>query len=151
MIGRVDGLTPLTYDRLLAWHEAHPDAYIVTDVKVRNVEGLSVLAEKFDRRRVIPQIYSFEEYDPAKALGYPSLILTLYRLSKPDAEVVDFVRKHPLLSVTMPKDFALTSTLPKELRALKTNVCLHTVNRIDAGKYSPVGNVCYYTDDLEPR
>jgi hypothetical protein len=146
----VDGLTPLTYKRLLTWHKEHPDAYLVTDIKVRNLDGLAELAKQFDQRRIVPQIYQMEEYQPAKELGYDKVILTLYRLTKPDAEVLAFARNHPLLAVTMPKDFALKSSLPRDLAKARIPVCLHTVNAKDEQGYRSIRSPCLYTDDLVP-
>lgn len=99
--------TAVTLDSLATWLNAHPDVYIVTDIKENNVGVLRQIVEKHPEivPRLIPQIYGYEEYAPVRAMGYANIILTLYRLptyeDKADAKKnAEFAKTHGLLAVT---------------------------------------------------
>lgn len=50
------GMTPMALDGLADWSEAHPDAFIITDIKEDNLAGLALLARRHPSMvaRVIP-------------------------------------------------------------------------------------------------
>ncbi len=66
------GLTPITPERLAVWLAAHPDAWLVTDIKRDNARALNRLAEVLGdlKARVLAQTFSLEEVRLARALGY---------------------------------------------------------------------------------
>lgn len=99
--------TSVTLDSLVAWLNAHPDVYIITDIKEDNVGVLRQIAGKHPEimPRLIPQIYQYDEYAPVRAMGYSNIILTLYRLPTYEDKVntkqnVRFALRCGLLAVT---------------------------------------------------
>ena len=106
-IGDYHSFTPA---KLLDWLNAHPGAMIVTDVKEDNVAAMTWLVEHYPalRDRLIVQIYDFDEYAAMEALGYPYIILTMYRISWQDYHDLDklgeFIRTSNILAVTMAAD-----------------------------------------------
>jgi glycerophosphoryl diester phosphodiesterase len=150
---RHDGFTPMTLPELLAWLEAHPDAWIVTDVKERNVDGLARIAASARglRSRFVPQIYEQSELERARALGFEDVIFTLYRTAASDDDVVRFAAESDLFAVTMPAERALGTDLPSRIRDLGVPVYAHTVNDADIErKLLARGVTGLYTDFL-PR
>lgn len=81
-IRTMNGYTSLTVSVLAEWMRAHPTVMIVTDIKERNVEGAKYLAEHCPDLlgRFVVQIYSREQYEEIRALGYSHIWLTLYQL-----------------------------------------------------------------------
>jgi hypothetical protein len=67
---------------LMRWLDAHPRVSVVTDFKSDNLSGLALLRLLAGERagRFIPQIYAPGEFAPVVAMGYPTPILTAYRL-----------------------------------------------------------------------
>lgn len=123
---------------LMAWLDAHPGTFIVTDFKTDNVSGLAKLKQLAGNRlpRFIPQIYTPDEYAPVVAMGYPAPILTIYRIG--DTGWQQAANALPLRAVTMPY-------ARRELaRGLNKPVFLHTVNEPVAGDFG------LYTDCLVP-
>ena len=125
--------TQLTLDRLNRWLDHHPDAFIITDIKSRNIAGLGKIRASDERnvKRFIPQIYSPDEFEPARALGFEKIILTLYRTRMRDDKVLQFCRKHKPFAVTLWAERALRSELPRNLSNTGTRVFAHTVNDTD--------------------
>lgn len=147
------GFTPLDVAGLDAWVSAHQGARIVSDVKGRNVEALRSVARSHPSlaRRLVPQIYGWEEYEPVRSMGYLSVILTLYLSEATDDEVVAFAATHKLLAVTMWAARARTGHFVERLAAIGVPVYVHTVN--DWTKVEPLfaqGVHGIYTDTLEP-
>jgi phosphoglycerol transferase MdoB-like AlkP superfamily enzyme len=145
----INNWTQLTPDILSQWMETHHDAYIVTDIKSNNIEGLRYLSDTFPHliNRIIPQIYKPEEYEPVKELGYENIIFTLY-LMRDKEEILDFEHLDELLAVTMPEATAHTD-LPKKLNDRGVYVYAHTIN--DMEKVSALienGVSGFYTDSL---
>ncbi len=148
---RHDGLTPMALAQLLDWLGDHPDASIVTDVKDRNIEGLSAIAEAAGdlRDRFIPQIYHRSEFEAARALGFDDVIFTLYRSDATDDEVVAFAGENELLAVTLPDWRARKSTIAWRLGHVGTPTYAHTVNDPEkARRLRARGVTGLYTDHL---
>ncbi len=87
-----NNLTPISFAELVDWLRAHPAARIVTDVKDDNLRALEEIATDYAEMldRIIPQIYTFEEYEPVWEMGYRNIILTLYVKNYPDEPVLGF-------------------------------------------------------------
>ena len=148
----INNLTQLTLPELSDWLKRHRNAFIVTDIKQNNLKGLEQISQRYSvmRRQIIPQIYSFDEYDPAKGLGFDNLILTLYTADYSDDLLLEFLSTHPVLAVTMPISRAQTG-LPEKLDQLDIFVYAHTVNqkeRVERLKAKDVDG--FYTDLLKP-
>ena len=149
----VHGLKQLAFQDLAEWLLKHPDAYVVTDIKNRNINGLELISTKHAhvRDRIIPQIYYFEEYDKVTAMGFKNVILTLYRSSYEDDLVLDFAERHVLLAITMPINRSRTR-LPRELETIGVFVYTHTVNDIAVeNELKDISVDGSYTDFLEPQ
>lgn len=124
-------LTLMDLDDLTNWLRTKEDVYIVTDAKADNLEFLRLVSEshKDIQDQIIPQIYSFEEYEPAKNMGYDNIILTLYKSFAQDEEVIKFLKENPVFAVTVNIDKAY-SQLPRQLKDLGIFVYAHTVNEL---------------------
>ena len=98
--------------------------------------------------QIIPQIYTFKEYNEVKALGYKNIILTLYKIKSSDREIIDFVKSNELYAVTISRS-RLDSKLFKELKKTNVKLFTHTVNSMDElKKYREKGVVGFYSDVL---
>lgn len=73
-----------TANSLAEWMRKNPTAYIVTDVKGKNIDALKIILQTFPdaKTRVIPQIYDPINLAVIKDLGFEKIIWTLYRFSK---------------------------------------------------------------------
>ncbi len=146
------GLTQLTLDDAMRWLAAHPDAFIVTDVKEHNLATLEAIATGYPklRRRIVPQIYRFREERPVRNLGFDHVIITLYVKNYSNFAITHFLASRRVLAVTMPVARA-DSGLAARLNALGFFVYAHTVNseaECTRLKRAGVGGV--YTDSLPP-
>ena len=126
-------LTLMDLEDVAGWLRLKEDAYIVTDVKNRNIEFLQLVARDYSdvKNQMIPQIYSFAEYAKVKAMGYENIILTLYRTSYTDEEIMKFVAKNNVFAITMPIERGQTK-LPMKLKEKGIFTYVHTVNSLDS-------------------
>lgn len=122
-------LTLMDLDDLANWLRTKKDVFIVTDVKTDNLEFLSLVSQSYEdiQNQIIPQIYSFEEYEPAKEMGYDNIILTSYKSFANDDEIIEFVKENPVFAVTLDVNRAY-SQLPRQLNDLDVFTYAHTVN-----------------------
>ena len=147
----INDYTVLTLPRISKWLKTHPGAYIITDIKDKNIEGLKYIADNYknDISRYIPQIYFIKEYKEAKNLGFKNIILTLYLNNRSPEKLAEFVDHNKLFAITMPlvkKDYKKILNLMKERNQfiyVHTYNNKETVNKILA---TPVDGV--YTDFL---
>ena len=67
----------------MQWFADHPQAFLVTDVKERNLDALEHIGSNYPQflTRIIPQIYQPSEYTIVRELGFEKIIWTLYKLS----------------------------------------------------------------------
>ncbi|MGI6778913.1 MAG: glycerophosphodiester phosphodiesterase family protein [Acetivibrionales bacterium] len=150
---RIDGFTQMSINDLALWMKYYPDAYIITDIKERNIDALKIIKQRYPEitDRIIPQIYFFNEYEPVKGLGYENIILTLYKANYDDLSVIDFAQKNKLFAVTMPESRAYTY-LPLVLDHKGVYTYVHTVN--DNKKQNVLRNQFHvdgiYTDFIVP-
>ncbi len=143
-----------TLEGLAVWMSNNSDAYIVTDIKGDNYKALKMILEILPdaERRVIPQIYSPENFQDIKRLGYEQIIWTLYRYSGTNKQVIDWVGKfYGPVSIAMPADRGM-SALPMELRNRGILTYVHTINsEKQRDKYvDNFGVTEIYTDILDP-
>ncbi len=144
-------LTVLDLADVANWLTHKPDPFIITDVKDNNYEILKYISENHYavQQRFIPQIYSIEEYEAVKALGYDKIILTLYKSTNTEEEILDFVSKNKIFGVTMHYNNAY-GDFPAKLKALGTKVYIHTVNELNIfEELHPNGVSGIYTDYFE--
>lgn len=148
-----DGLTQMALEDLYAWLGTHEDAYVVTDVKNRNLDALRVIAETAGelKSRFIPQIYDFSEFAPARGLGFRDVIFTVYRSKATPLEVFSFGMENELFAITLPEKWALALPLARLLEMNGVFVYAHTVNSLDIWRELQAAGVSgIYTDDLTP-
>ncbi|MCH6561106.1 MAG: hypothetical protein IH800_01640 [Myxococcales bacterium] len=148
-----DGLTQMTLEDLYEWLRRHEDAHIVTDVKVQNLVALWVIAKTAGslKERFIPQVDQFGELGSVRALGFENVIFTVYRTRATPSQVLSFGSNNDLFAVTMPWEWALSLSLPQELRKRGVFVYAHTVNSLDVWReLQGVGVSGIYTDFLTP-
>lgn len=146
------GLRPLTWDLVAEWLRRHPDAYLVTDVKGDNLGVLAHVAGSRDLLpRIVPQVYSFAEYRPARALGFSRIFLTLYRIEWGTWSVLRFLRSHPVAGLVCEPARVRRGGLGLRARALGVPVFAHTINDPDeAAALERLGVDGVYTDHLAP-
>ena len=148
-------LTLLDAAGLKKWMDSHDDCYIITDVKVsHNAAVLRKLKQELGKasERLIPQIYSTEQYDEVRALGFSNIILTVYKMDADGEKLSAFIRDHELWAVTI----AFSRLTEEFLGAVKsagrdTAVYAHTVNTLsDFENWKPLGLTGIYTDYFVP-
>ncbi|MBR1457375.1 MAG: hypothetical protein IJ594_09510 [Oscillospiraceae bacterium] len=97
--------TPMTADDLVDFMRRHEELLIVADTMDDDVEVYKRLAECYPdvMDRFIVQIYHEREYDPIRALGFTSVIYTLYNADEQELEIANlmrFVNGHELVGLT---------------------------------------------------
>ena len=133
------GLTHLTFFELIDWLEEHKDTIIITDIKTDNIKALKYIADEFPEyiQNFIPQVYNIEEYHKVVSLGYPYIMLTLYKVFLTDKEVLNFCKDNPeIYAIVMPEVRGYTK-LPSKIKELskdKIKVYVHTVNEVSEHK-----------------
>ena len=146
------GLTQLSLEDVLRWAKTKNDAYIVTDVKSDNIKALIEIDRNFAEwnQHVIPQVYNFSEYREALTLGFPRVILTIFRMRIDPAELLAFALKASAFAVTMPWQVAQTG-LAYQLYRNNIWVYAHTVNELEHFiNLRKIGVYGVYTDYIAP-
>lgn len=146
------GLTQLSLENVLRWAKTKNDAHIVTDLKSDNIKALLEIKKKFAewKQHVIPQTYNYSEYREALSLGFPRVILTIYRMRIDPAELLDFALQEAPFAVTMPWQVAETG-LAYQLYRNNIRVYAHTVNDFNHFlNLRRLGVFGIYTDYIAP-
>lgn len=143
---------PCTLDTLADWMRATPHARLVTDVKGDTLSALARFAATHPDlvARTVPQIYDPAEAAPARALGFETLIWTLYRFGGSDSAVLARLAEVRPAAVTMPVERSRRG-LGARLRARGMAAYVHTINEAEAARWHRargVGGI--YTDTLAP-
>lgn len=135
---------------LLEWLKENKNVRIITDIKDDNIKGLTYIARYAGdvQHRVIPQIFTFEEYEQVKDLGFEDVLLTLYKTPYSVDEVKQFINEdHPLYGLVINKNKVL-SFMP-ELINEDLFVYAHTVNDLTTVyQLKEQGVKGFYTDYL---
>jgi glycerophosphoryl diester phosphodiesterase len=121
--------TNCTGASLRQWMMENPGAVVVTDVKDDNLRALALIRQQLPDAdtRVIPQIYTPDEFERVRAMGFRRIILTLYRMRGSPRELAEAARRFEYFAVTMPKKRA--GQLLPLLHNTPIPVYVHTVNR----------------------
>lgn len=124
-------LTLLEFGEVIEWFEKKEDVFLVTDTKGDNKKLLTYIIENHKKSldKIIPQVYSFEEYYLAKDMGFDNIILTLYRSNYSDEEIVEFAKENEIFAITMPIARG-HSTLPMKLKEIDVFTYVHTINEL---------------------
>ena len=148
-----EGLTQMTLSDLYVWMLEHDDAYLVTDVKERNLDALRLIAKTSQalKERFIPQVYRLGQFFQARDLGFRDVILTLYRIEETPESVFDFATEQNLFAVTMPPQRALGNSYAERLTKRGVFVYVHTINSLDKwDELQRQGVTGIYTDFITP-
>jgi len=148
----INGLTQMSLDNLASWMFKHADAYVITDIKSNNLEGLNKISNKYPnlKEHFIPQIYTFEEYAEVKKMGFENIILTLYASNYNDTQVIDFLNNHRVSALTM-QDYRVNKDFIAKLKKLGVFIYAHTVNdKRLKNQLKALGVDGFYTDFLGP-
>jgi len=148
------GLQQMDLPAVMKWVKEHKEIYLITDIKSENVKALGFIKKNYpeEAKRIIPQVYYFEEYEPVKDQEYKKIMLTLYRANYSDEEVLNFAQSHRFSILSIPAERALNSDLANKLKKLGIITGAHTVNQKDeaeALKKKGVSIIC--TDSLDPK
>lgn len=129
----VNGWHQLTLDSILYYMQTEfPEMYLITDTKVDNKSVLNYIVTNHPNmmNRIIPQVYSQDEYIYAKNLGFKKIIYTLYKSSDTLEEIVEFCKEYNPYAITMNKDWA-NSELPKKLDEIGIYTYAHTIDNLE--------------------
>jgi glycerophosphoryl diester phosphodiesterase len=146
------GLVQLSLEAVLKWADTKEDAFIVTDVKDDNIKALRKMSHdfKFFKHHIIPQVYSYQEYNEIAALGYRNIILTLYKMKIDPAEVLMFSKNKSPFAITMHWKVA-QSGIASSLHENNVKVYAHTINDINLfASLRKLGVYGIYTDNISP-
>lgn len=147
------GMHPCTLDSLSEWMRQHPDTMLVTDIKQHTIEALSMILQAIPdaTRRVIAQIYTPDEYGPARDLGYSRLVWTLYRYHETPQTTINQARSMRLEGIAIPLAWARKSAWRDAFIDTGLPIYTHTVNDCSlAEALAQSGIRGIYTDTLAP-
>lgn len=137
-------------ETLAAWFQVHTDAFLITDVKDADQQPILpiLLASGLPKNRTIVQIYSPEEHDVVRDMGFDLQILTLYRYQGGLDEIKALSESRRILALTMPDHMARSGFANK---FPNTPTFTHTINnRLHAGRLRLMGIDGIYTDFIMP-
>lgn len=155
IIGRYESMD---LDKLVKWLENHKEVSIITDIKINNIKALELIKNRHPEiiKQVIPQIYSYSEFDKVNALGYDRIILSLYMMKlreKTDTKaIIKFAKTKKIYAVAMAKE--LIDIIENEEEYFKNNIAVyvHTFNSKDeARNIIQYGFAGVYSDSLSPN
>lgn len=135
---------------LAGWLKDKADVKIITDIKHRNMEGLTVIAERFPslKSQFIPQFYQPEEYQLVKNLGFDDMIWILYQYKGSKQSVVELSQDMDLMAVSMRARQAKNNTFQQLLNHHR--IFVYTINKQPILKklFYKYGITGFYTDFL---
>lgn len=144
MIGNFE---TMTMDSFMDWLLKHRKVYIITDTKDDNLLLLRTIKNNYPKvmKQIIPQIYTIDEYEEVKKLGYKRIIYTLYKSNQSNDQILNDIDDKDLFAVTMPVERA-KSGLGEQVHQF---VYCHTINDpIIANELKASGVDGFYTDTL---
>ena len=144
-----------TLETLAEWMKQNTSAFIITDIKEDNIQGLKIISEHIPgfATRIIPQIYDPNNYNKVKRMGYKQVIWTLYRYNGTNDDVLEWSDKfNGPFAITMYTDRAI-SDLPRKLAERNIPTYVHTINTLEEmNKFvKDFGVTEIYTDFLSPE
>ncbi|MCG8694299.1 MAG: hypothetical protein MI806_24075 [Minwuiales bacterium] len=147
-----DRLTPMDLDRLCDWAGTNSNVVLLMDLKEGANALLPVLAETPDacRAKMVPQVWTPDEYRWATELGFDRVALTVYKSKLATEEIEAFVREHDPYYLVMPAGRATPETVAR-VTAFGDPLVLHTVNGLGrAEAFAAMGVHGLITDSLVP-
>lgn len=143
--------TQLSFYDLVDWMRENRNTFIITDVKERNIELAELIVSMYPEllNRFIPQVYTFEEYEIVRGLGFNRIIITLYKMPMTPEQIyarLSGLNKHQLFAVTAPPE-RLIGGLATNLANDGIYVYSHTINDFETRvRLSQIGVKGFYTD-----
>lgn len=134
------------------WLRANPEAFFITDIKENNIENLKIFIKPWAEGimdRIIPQVYTIEEYYEAKALGFGNIIYTSYMNKDTLDQIIEFAKTEKPFGITLTLDrFESGAFDPiKSIEGVK--IFVHTINDLNqAEDLINRGAYGVYTDRL---
>lgn len=148
--------TPIWLGDVVELLRENDGLYIVTDIKDDNIAGITAIAEYAPdlKDRFIVQIYSEDEYDAVRELGFEYVIYTLYRLDwSPKVDwrsLGEFAGTHPLVGFTFSYELCSVDGYVDGMLSSGTPLYIHTVNGdTEQQPYFDMGITGIYTDDVK--
>lgn len=141
----------LDLNTLNDWLIGHPDAFIVTDVRGRNVKALKIMANQMPTalQQIIPQMYHPKNYNDIKSIGYKNIIFTLYATKLATQDIIKFVEDNDLFAITVHPEKPGFKEIIDELGQSELFIYVHTLNTIaELQYYLSLGVDGLYTDFL---
>ena len=152
--------TPMDLDSVAEVMRERTDFYIVTDVKDDIIAFCETVRERYPElsERFIIQIYHEAEYTPVHDMGFPFIILTLYRWSGDEylsADPQRIARECELVGFTFPasryrEDTPQNRRFLEIMRGAECPLYVHTVDdREEQRKLFDAGVSAIYTNETE--
>lgn len=148
--------TPIWLGDVVDFLRENDGTYIVTDIKDNNIAGITAIADYAPdlKNRFIVQIYSEDEYDDVRNLGFEYIVYTLYRLDwAPKVNwhsLGEFSKTHPLIGFTFSYELCSVDGYVDGMLKSGTPLYIHTVNGEDEQQpYFDMGITGIYTDDVK--
>lgn len=147
----INGWHQMSLDDVIKYMDTDfKDMYLITDTKNDNKKLLQLIKDRYSYMmdRIIPQVYSRDEYKYAKDLGFKNIIYTLYLSSDSQDDIIKFCKENYPFAITMNTSWAY-STLPVELSKIGVYTYTHTINdwkEFDYLKKNGIKGI--YTDEL---
>lgn len=132
-------LTQMNLESLSLWVKNHPNAFIISDIKKKNIKGLKLIEREYPhlKSRLIPQIYSILNFPAVQNIGYEKIILTNYKKVYSIKNLLLFLEKNKLFALTVPRDMFDFKEIDYLLK-IKTPLLMHTIN--DSSDYRRIIN-----------
>lgn len=127
---------------------------IITDVKYNNLNFLKYFYfNHYDLvDRLIPQVYSYNEYIEAKKIGYSNIILTLYRYKGYGDIESELLLMNDLYAITMSKKIFYSHFNDIKKIHPNTKIYVHTINNINDYCFMKKSGISeIYTDFLNSK
>ena len=129
---------PMTIQQLAQFMRMHSDLLVVTDTKYNTIEIYRKIANRFPDllNQFVVQIYHCDEYIEVEQLGFPYIVLTLYRGTEDERnlwKIKSFTDTNELVGLCLNVDYYDFRDLKYliAIRRIGIPVFLHTVNNID--------------------
>lgn len=139
-----DNYQTMDFSELLAFLDRHQDANIIIDMKPNTTENLqamyqkmideAVKAQKTDSlKRIIPQIYSTDQYALVQSRPFKKIIFTLYATQESDEDLIAFFQQKPeIYGVTMSEQaIKERGQLVAYLQKKKVKIFVNTIDSVE--------------------
>lgn len=141
---------PCTLQELADWMRAHPDAYLIADMKSRDLKYYQVLFEAIPdaAERVIAEIWHSGHYEGVKALGFKYLIGVVFDMG---AELQAMMQKDVFAVATDAPIYRENTLIDELARRHGRPLLVFTVNACaEMKRMYEKGASGFYTDFIAP-